>query len=140
MSTLRRENWLSSVIQATWEARPVGWLAVERQIPSGGVDSVAALWPSCCGKVNRGGQAPMTRRGPFPCCNNRRLSSSPSQRSSQPDPVLNIVIVLKMCKSPIKTLHTEADSICQVCSRGENNMSTLQQWQIQSVNSAAEAK
>ena len=28
------ENWLSPVIQANWEARTVGWLVVERQLPS----------------------------------------------------------------------------------------------------------
>ena len=42
----RRENWLSPVIQTTWEARTEGWLELER-------DSVAAVWPPCLGEVNR---------------------------------------------------------------------------------------
>ena len=40
-----RENCLSPVIQATWEARTVGWLEVEWLLPSDKSDSVAALWP-----------------------------------------------------------------------------------------------
>ena len=86
-----RENWLSPVhvIQATWEARAEGLYAVER------------LYTGCA-KVNPGGEAPMTRGGQVACCNIKRQSSSPSQRSTQPDPVLNAVIVLKCVKNPIK--------------------------------------
>ena len=38
-----RENWLSPVIQINWEARTVGWLEVERLLPSAYKNSVAAL-------------------------------------------------------------------------------------------------
>ena len=88
-----RENWLSPVIQATWEARAEGLYAVER------------LYTGCA-KVNPGGEAPMTRGGQVACCNIIRQSSSPSQRSTQPDPVLNAVIVLKskMCQKSNKNL------------------------------------
>ena len=55
------ENWLSPVIQATWEARAMGWLKVERLLPSADVDSVAARWPPYFGEVYRGGLTPMTR-------------------------------------------------------------------------------
>ena len=57
------KNWLSPVILATWEARTEGWHEVEGLTPPGGLDSVAALWPPCLGKVYRGGQTPMKRRG-----------------------------------------------------------------------------
>ena len=56
-----RENWLSPVIQTTWEARTVGWQEEDRLIPTGGLDSGAVLWPPCLGKVFRGGQTPITR-------------------------------------------------------------------------------
>ena len=46
---ISRENWLSPVIQATWEARTRGWLEVERLLPSAYRDSVAALWPPYLG-------------------------------------------------------------------------------------------
>ena len=50
------------------------------------------------GIVNRGDQTPMTRVGQVASCNDRSRSSSPSQRlPTLPDPVLNTVIVLKMC-------------------------------------------
>ena len=58
---LSRENWLSPVNQATWEARAVGWLEVEWLITSGNSVSVAALRPPSMRKGNRGGQAPMTK-------------------------------------------------------------------------------
>jgi hypothetical protein len=31
-NSMKREIWLSPVIQATWEARAVGWFEVERSI------------------------------------------------------------------------------------------------------------
>ena len=40
-----RENWLSPVFQATWEARTVGWLEVEWLLLSDMCDSVAVLRP-----------------------------------------------------------------------------------------------
>ena len=55
------ENWLSPVIQATWEARTVGWLEKEELLPPGRGNSVAALRHPCDRKVNRGGKATMTR-------------------------------------------------------------------------------
>ena len=39
-----RENWLSPVIQTNWEARTVGWLEVERLLPSA---IIGILWPHC---------------------------------------------------------------------------------------------
>ena len=56
---ISRENWLSPVIQATWEARSVGWLEKEGSQRPGRMISVAALWPTCFGEANRGGQAPV---------------------------------------------------------------------------------
>ena len=78
---LSRENWLSHVIQATWEARTMGWLEVERLLPSADGDSVAALpvWPPYLGKVYRGGMTPMTREGQAAPGISRNLRSSPSQ-------------------------------------------------------------
>ena len=60
---LSRENWFSPGILATtvlWEARTVGWFEVDRRIPPSRRTSVAALRPLRCGKVNRGGQPPIT--------------------------------------------------------------------------------
>ena len=77
---LSRENWLSPVIQATWEARTVGWLEVEWLLPPDKSDSVTALGPPCLGKGYRGGLTPMKRRGQAASCINRsHRSSSPSQ-------------------------------------------------------------
>ena len=45
-----RENWLSPIIQATWEARTVGWLEKEGFIHTDRMISVAALWPTCFGR------------------------------------------------------------------------------------------
>ena len=63
-------------------------------LPPGRCNSVAALRHPCDGKVNRGGKAPMTRVGLVACCNYRSRSSSPRRPHSQPDPVLNTIIVL----------------------------------------------
>ena len=41
--------------------------------------------------------------GQVACCNNRSQSSSPRQPHSQPDPVLNTVIVITVCWKPIKS-------------------------------------
>ena len=65
----------------------------------------AALRHSCDGKVNRGGNAPMTRVGQVACCNNRSQSSSPRQPHSQPDPALNNAIVLCV-KKPIQKTYS----------------------------------
>ena len=59
----RRENWLSPVIQATWEARTVGWLEKEGSLLPDRIISVAALWPTCFGRSNRGGQASVKKEG-----------------------------------------------------------------------------
>ena len=50
LKVLSRENWLSPVIQATWEARSVGWLEKEGSQRPGRMISVAALWPTCLGR------------------------------------------------------------------------------------------
>ena len=41
----------------------MGWLEKEELLLPGRNNSVAALWHPCDGKVNRGGEAPMTRVG-----------------------------------------------------------------------------
>ena len=40
---ISQENWLSPVIQATWEARTVGWLEVEKLLPPDRRTSVSAI-------------------------------------------------------------------------------------------------
>ena len=45
-----RENWLFHVIQATWEARTVGWLKLERPTSPVYRDSVAALYDPLLGR------------------------------------------------------------------------------------------
>ena len=55
LALLSQKNWLSPVIQATWEARTVGWLVVEWLLPPDRSDAVAALRPPCSGRCNRGG-------------------------------------------------------------------------------------
>ena len=50
-----RENWLSPVIQTTWEARTEGWLETEGSLRPVRMISVAALWPTCLGRSNREG-------------------------------------------------------------------------------------
>ena len=42
-----RENWLSPVIQATWEPRTVEWLEKEELLPPGRSNYVAALKGQC---------------------------------------------------------------------------------------------
>ena len=37
------ENWLSPVIQVTWEARTVGWLEKKELLPLGRSNSVTAV-------------------------------------------------------------------------------------------------
>ena len=55
-----RQNWLSSVIQGSWEARTVGFLEVEWHLPPDRRDSAAALrLLACSKKVNGGGPNPM---------------------------------------------------------------------------------
>jgi hypothetical protein len=41
-----REIWLSPVIQATWEAREVGWLEVDTPLQDVGLTSGSALMAS----------------------------------------------------------------------------------------------
>ena len=60
--TISRENWLSLVIQATWEARTEGWLEVEYFCYTGGWVSVAAEWLPSFGAVHRGGQTSYDER------------------------------------------------------------------------------
>ena len=68
-------------------------------------DSVAALCPPCLGKVNGGGWSPMKRRGQVAFGIIRSQSSCPSQTSpTQPDPVLNTVIVLNLIKKTNKKI------------------------------------
>ena len=65
---ISRENWLSPLIRATWEARTVRWREVE------GLR---------LGTVHRGGQAPVTRGGQVvTCCSMDRPGASPSPNRS----------------------------------------------------------
>ena len=88
-----RENWLSPVIQATWEARTVGCGTVEDFCYTGGWVSVAAVWLPSFEAVHRGGQ---------PSYDDERRPAYPLQRQtgpeleSQPDPVLIIVLYCTM--------------------------------------------
>ena len=50
VTVFSRENWLSPVIQATWEARTVEWLENEGSLRPGRMISEAALWPTGLGR------------------------------------------------------------------------------------------
>ena len=93
---ISRENWLSPLIRATWEARTVRWREVE------GLR---------LGTVHRGGQARDERRpggylllhGQTGC----EFESQPKSRQQQPDPVLINVLCCtyyKMKKNKSKNI------------------------------------
>ena len=63
--TISRENWLSLVIQATWEARTVGWLEKEGSLRPGSMICVAALYgqPAWEGQLRRSSSCEDTVEG-----------------------------------------------------------------------------
>ena len=66
----------------------------ELLLPGRSISVATFIRHPCDWKFNRGGKAPMTRVGLVACCNYRSRSSSPRRPHSQPDPVLNTIIVL----------------------------------------------
>ena len=86
-----RENWLSPVIQATWEARTVGCGTVEDFCYTGGWVSVAAVRLPSFEAVHRGGQPSYDeRRRAYPL-----QHQIVPEFESQPDAVLIIVLYYK---------------------------------------------
>ena len=97
----KRENWLSPVSQAPWEARTVGWLEKEELLPPGTVEAItvcdrmkAPLGPPAMGRSTEEVKLPSMTRvyGQVACCDNRSWSSSPRHLQCQLDPVLTTVL------------------------------------------------
>ena len=95
-----RENWLSPVIQATWDARTLGWLWKEGSLLPGRSISVAALWPTCLeGQTEevKSSSHEDTEDGWLHAARTDGRQFEPSQTPLQPDPVLYTVIVICIC-------------------------------------------
>ena len=80
--TFCRGNWLSPVIQATCEARTVGWLEKERSLHTDRMISVAALWPTCLGRSSEEVKLLWRKKASSTMQEQKDVSSSPSQRLS----------------------------------------------------------
>ena len=81
-------------------------LEKEGSLRPGRMIYMAELWPTCLGKTNRGGQAPVQIQLKAARTEGREFEPQPETLQTLPDPVLYIVIVsyIHALEHPIKKL------------------------------------